>query len=146
MIKPIWFGLNWGLHPDRIPATNNQELLRFVINPPLCSGLTENLKTLKVQTSIQLALTLENIWNLRNQVVFNAAIINHLVVVKNLEVSILELFKILNPATRVNNQPEFVSRWSASPPNTLKINVDIAINLHDATLAVVARDNSGSIL
>uniref|UniRef100_A0A2N9F5B8 Reverse transcriptase zinc-binding domain-containing protein n=1 Tax=Fagus sylvatica TaxID=28930 RepID=A0A2N9F5B8_FAGSY len=92
----------------------------------------------------------QNLWKLkmheRLKVVFNAASINHLVVVKNLEVSILELFKILNPATRVNNQPEFVSRWSASPPNTLKINVDIAINLHDATLAVVARDNSGSIL
>jgi hypothetical protein len=56
VIKPIWFGLSWGLYPERIPTVNNYELLNFVINPPLSQGQSGNTKILSAKTSIQLAL------------------------------------------------------------------------------------------
>jgi ribonuclease HI len=146
MIKPIWFGLNWGLHSDNIPAANHQELLNFVVNPPLCPGVSVQQKTLKAQTSIQLALTLESIWNLRNQVVHNNAQVNHLVIVKNLEERIIEHFNILNPATCCNTLLEVLPRWSAPPPNSVKFNVDAATSKNGFTIAAIARDDAGFVI
>ena len=62
VICPIWFGLNWGLHPNSLPIDSSLDLLNLVINPTICPGIDLNPKTLKAQTSIQIALTLENIW------------------------------------------------------------------------------------
>ncbi len=59
MIKPIWFGLNWGIRQDLILIDSNLELLDFVVNPTLCQGIPGNTRLLKAQTSIQLVLTLE---------------------------------------------------------------------------------------
>ena len=103
-------------------------------------------KTLKAQTSIQLALTLESIWNLRNQVVHNYAQVNHLVIVKNLEERIIEPFNILNPATCCNTLLEVLPRWFAPPPNSVKFNVDAATSKNGFTIAAVARDDAGFVI
>ena len=78
VIKPIWFGLSWGLYPERIPAVNSYELLNFVINPPLSQG---------------------------QSIVHKDASINHLIIMKNLEGRILEHFKILEPDSGVAARP-----------------------------------------
>jgi hypothetical protein len=85
------------VHPDSFTASTGLELLDLVINPPICTDLRINLKTIRAQNSIQFALTLENIWIVRNQVVHNDLKINHLAIVKNLEVRVLEHWHILNP-------------------------------------------------
>jgi hypothetical protein len=89
-VRLIWFGLNWGIHPDSFTASSGLEFLELVINPPICIDLRITPKSLRAQTSIQLALTLESIWLLRNQVVHNDGKLNHLVIVKNLEARLLE--------------------------------------------------------
>jgi hypothetical protein len=112
VIKPIWFGLSWGLYLERIPAVNSYELLNFVINPPLSQG---------------------------QPVVHKDASINHLVIVKNLEGHILEHFKILEPDSGVVACPIKQVNWSALPLNLVKFNVDAALSEDEATLAVVTR-------
>jgi hypothetical protein len=145
MVKPLWFGINWGLRPDLIPVYNNLDLLNFVINPPLCPGTLEKTKNLKDQTSIQLVVTLEFIWNLRNQVVHNEFKINYLAVVKNIELKILEQLTVLNLVSGVVAHFELNGVWSAPPPHVVKINVDAVLNDLVATLAAVARDSFGTI-
>uniref|UniRef100_A0A2N9HS21 Reverse transcriptase zinc-binding domain-containing protein n=1 Tax=Fagus sylvatica TaxID=28930 RepID=A0A2N9HS21_FAGSY len=124
---------------------NNLDLLNFVINPPLCPGTLEKTKNLKDQTSIQLAVTLEFIWNLRNQVVHNEFKINYLAVVKNIELKILEQLTVLNLVSGVVAHFELNGVWSAPPPHVVKINVDAVLNDSVATLAAVARDSFGTI-
>jgi hypothetical protein len=65
-VKPIWFGLNWSLHFERLPLVSGADFLKFVINPPISLACSLDLKLIKAQTTIHLALTLECIWNLRN--------------------------------------------------------------------------------
>uniref|UniRef100_A0A2N9H3Q7 Reverse transcriptase zinc-binding domain-containing protein n=1 Tax=Fagus sylvatica TaxID=28930 RepID=A0A2N9H3Q7_FAGSY len=90
-----------------IPIDAPQDRLIWTLNPSGCFSVKSaissclasriNLKTIRAQNSIQFALTLENIWIVRNQVVHNDLKINHLAIVKNLEVRVLEHWHILNP-------------------------------------------------
>jgi hypothetical protein len=117
-----------------------------VINPPLCPGIDLNPKTLKAQTSIQIALTLENIWSVRNQRVHNNTKVNHLSIVKNLEGRILEHFHIIDPSILVDSFSISPLCWSTSPSNVVKLNTDAALKDGKATLAVVAKDDTGTII
>jgi hypothetical protein len=146
VIRPIWFGLNWGLHPDSLPIDSSLDLLNLVINPPICPGIDLNPKTLKAQTSIQIALTLENIWSVRNQRVHNNTKVNHLSIVKNLEGRILEHFHIIDPGILADSLSISPLCWSAPPSNVVKLNTDAALKDGKATLAVVARDDTGTII
>ena len=146
MIRPIWFGLNWGLHPNSLPIDSSINLLNLVINPPICPGIDLNPKTLKAQTSIQIALTLENIWSVRNQRVHNNTKVNHLSIVKNLEGRILEHFHIIDPGILADSLSISPLCWSAPPLNVVKLNMDAALKDGEATLAVVARDDTGTII
>ena len=64
MVKPLWFGLSWGILPDRILAESCHDFLNLVIDPPICPRHIESPKLLKAQVSIQIALILECIWKI----------------------------------------------------------------------------------
>ena len=68
----VWLLL--GLHSDWTNVANNEDIINLVINPPIHIHATGSAKEkIKVHTSIQIALTLETIWNFRNQMVHNDA-------------------------------------------------------------------------
>uniref|UniRef100_A0A2N9HGL8 Reverse transcriptase domain-containing protein n=1 Tax=Fagus sylvatica TaxID=28930 RepID=A0A2N9HGL8_FAGSY len=67
-VKPIWFGLKWSLLSERLPLVSGADFLKFVINPPINLACSLDTKLIKAQTTIHLALTLDCIWNLRNQI------------------------------------------------------------------------------
>ena len=144
MIKPIWFGLSWGIHPDLILTYTNFDFLNLVINPPLFQNLSLDPKTLKAQSSFHISLTLECIWNIRNQVFHNDTKVNIIAEVKKIELRILEHFEVLQPAGC--SVAPAVSIWHAPPLNVVKLNVDAAISSTEAAPAVVARNSAGSIL
>jgi ribonuclease HI len=118
----------------------------LVINPPICTDSKIKLKTIQAQTSIQFALILENIWIVRNQVVHNDLKINHLAIVKNLEVRVLEHWHILNPLLVDDTRVVSIPKWFVPPPQVLKFNVDAALKDGLATLAVIVRSDSGHVL
>ena len=85
----VWLLL--GLHSDWTNVANNEDIINLVINPPIHIHATGSAKEkIKVHASIQIALTLETIWNFRNQVVHNDAKPNILTTIKALENRILE--------------------------------------------------------
>ena len=65
--RAIWFGVCWSIHSDNLNVSNHQELAILVIDPPIIQSNSIPEKTLKVQAAFQVALTLDCIWQLRNQ-------------------------------------------------------------------------------
>uniref|UniRef100_A0A2N9HDB4 RNase H type-1 domain-containing protein n=1 Tax=Fagus sylvatica TaxID=28930 RepID=A0A2N9HDB4_FAGSY len=114
-----------------------------VINPPICPGHWVNPKTLKAQCSIQIALILECVWRIWNQIVHNDAKVNLLAEEKNLEDRIIEHLQVLQLAkSTVISAPHL---WKAPPAHIVKLNTDAAIIDLGATIAVVARYSNGSL-
>ena len=70
MACAIWFDVNWSMRSDAIRAANSEEILNWVIDPPLF-GLDAGMKS---HCSLVWALALETIWNLRNKVLHGNAI------------------------------------------------------------------------
>jgi hypothetical protein len=138
--------MNWGIHPNSFTASSSLEFLELVINPPICTDPRITPKSLRAQTSIQFALTLESIWLLRNQVVHNDGKLNHLAIVENLEARVLEHWFILNPLLGVVARTMNPPSWSVPPSNVLKLNVDAALKDGVATLAVVVRNDMGHVI
>ena len=119
--------------------------MNLIIDPLICPSPSVSPKLLKTQSSIQLALILECIWKIRNQVVHNEAKVNLLVEVKNLEVRIGEHLQILGPARETDTlSPQL---WKAPPYPFVKFNIDAdaVVCITSATIAVVARCFDGSI-
>jgi ribonuclease HI len=126
-------------------VANTEDIINLVINPPIYTHATGSAKEkIKVHTSIQIALTLETIWNFRNQVVHNDAKLDLYTTIKALENRILEHVDATTLMDTVENKTK--SFWEKPPSGTIKLNTDAAIRGNYATLAVVARDNHGKIL
>uniref|UniRef100_A0A2N9IU76 RNase H type-1 domain-containing protein n=1 Tax=Fagus sylvatica TaxID=28930 RepID=A0A2N9IU76_FAGSY len=143
-VKPIWFRRNWSLYSERLPLVSGADFLKFVINPPISLACSLDLKLIKEQTTIHLALTLECIWNLRNQAMHNAQKINLLAVLTNLDLRIREHCQSF--LTVGNQHIRETVVLSPPPPRVVKLNVDAGFTNDNASIAVVARDSFGAIL
>ena len=77
---------------------------------------------------------------------FNDLKINHLAIVQNLEVRVLEHWQILNPLPVDDTGVVSIPRWSVPPLQVLKFNVDAALKDGLATLAVIVRSDSGHVM
>uniref|UniRef100_A0A2N9EBX9 Uncharacterized protein n=1 Tax=Fagus sylvatica TaxID=28930 RepID=A0A2N9EBX9_FAGSY len=84
-----------------------------------------------------MALTIDTIWQLRNQQEHSNVQLNLLSTIKTLESKIREQIKIFetNAGERVWTAP----RWSTPPQGTIKLKADAAMLNQSAALAVVAR-------
>ena len=60
----IWFGSCWSIRSDTFKVANCVDIVKLVLDPPNPSSD----KDLKELSSLQFALTLEAIWNMRNKV------------------------------------------------------------------------------
>ena len=87
----VWFGLCWGIRSEHILVRTNSDFVNLVVKPSLCQNHSIDTPLVSAQTSIHVALILECIWNLRNQVMHIG------VVVSNLESKILEHLQTFKP-------------------------------------------------
>jgi hypothetical protein len=143
-VRPLWFGLSWGIRTDLIPASTSVDFVSLVVQPPLCPNPGGDNSLLRAQASIQVASTLESIWNFRNQMVHEGCCMNILTMVHQLEAKILEQFLPLqSTASKVSR---ICHQWKTPPPLSIKLNVDAAISNSSSTIAVVARNSEGFLL
>lgn len=117
-------------------------MLTFV--KPLVEPPVEDISEVKDQRSLQIALTLEAIWQLRNQVVHVGVQIQLLPVIKMLEHRYLEFLQ-LNYCEKVEKAAELCV-WQSPSPGYFKCNLDEAITKDNAWIAVIARNDKGNIL
>ena len=76
--KAIWFGSMWALRSDLISLSTCKDFIKFVCEPPISTPTTLGVNILNASTSIQFALTLDYIWNLRNKVTLTTKLISFL--------------------------------------------------------------------
>ncbi len=143
-VRPLWFGLSWGIRTDLILASTSADFVSLVVQPPLCPNPVGDNSILRAQASIQIASTLESIWNFRNQMVHEGCCMNILTMVHQLEAKILEQFLPLQ--STASKVPRICHQWKTPPPLSIKLNVDAAISNSSSTIAVVARNSEGFLL
>ena len=54
------------LHSNAMLVSNHEDLSQLVIKPPIVLSASSDEKSLKEQATVQLALTLDSIWHMRN--------------------------------------------------------------------------------
>ena len=113
-------------------------------NPPIYQATPSEMKIISQYASHQIALILECIWKYRNQVVHLGKSDNPLNIIKALEFRVLEHIQSLEGEH--SPKPGSQSPWCPPPTGTIKINVDAAIHASSASIAAVARDDSGMVL
>uniref|UniRef100_A0A2N9GNN9 Reverse transcriptase domain-containing protein n=1 Tax=Fagus sylvatica TaxID=28930 RepID=A0A2N9GNN9_FAGSY len=137
--RAIWYGCKWSLRSDEINVNRNEEIVKIVIDPPWKLP-----KESREQVSLQMIITLEAIWNLRNQITHNGGEINLISTIKGIEARVQEF--LLSQELPPQHIHMDVTKWSTPPPNVVKLNVDAAILRNHSTLAVIARNDKGEVL
>ena len=100
--KAIWFGQGWGFRPGSIPLANCLDIVKLVVTPPLPHGSNNN-RNLLCKMSIQIALTLECIWNFRNSIVHSGPHSNLPIILKGLELRVADHLALVEGVDRVSN-------------------------------------------
>ena len=136
-------GKGWCLKPDNLNLANYFDIVKLVVDSPWCSGGLPNKNSSKEKSAIQIALTLECIWNCRNQVVHNGSIIDVSAILRSLEIKFHEHFTLLDTEDYDPVNPTIC--WSAPAPGIIKINTDAVVRFGHSSIAVVARDASGLV-
>uniref|UniRef100_A0A2N9HA44 RNase H type-1 domain-containing protein n=1 Tax=Fagus sylvatica TaxID=28930 RepID=A0A2N9HA44_FAGSY len=140
----LWFGTSWAIHSCKLSILNSEDILHLVTNPPIAPHILDT-QCSREQNSIQIAITLDNNWTLRNQVVHRDPKFNLLVTIKNLETRILEHINALEDP-EFSSKISYKKRWEPPDDGFIKLNVDAAIDKDIATISVVARNHQGFII
>ena len=94
-----------------------------------------------------MAFILDEIWNIRNQVIFFGIPSNPVESIRNINQKLTK-FKVLWSPPWPIESPHPTPCWGWQPPfpSWIKLNVDVAINSTSTDLAVVARDDRGEVV
>ena len=140
--KALWFGSCWGIRLTSLPINSGAQLTRYILNRPtfFLSDLEE-----RKRFSLFGALLLNNIWKLRNQIVFERKDPSSEALLRILSTSLLEHWN----ARKTKNPPynnRSICVWSKPTCGQIKLNCDAALGSNHAAIAVVARDWRGSLV
>jgi hypothetical protein len=142
--RAICFGVPWELHSDALSVSNAEEVAMLVIDPPISISCPSELKSLKVQASIQITLTLDCIWHLRNQAEHSRRPVSILPIVNNFESKIMEQVQAFTSSRDLNVRVAQI--WSKPNRGYVKLNVDVVMGNNSAALVVVARGEDGEVV
>ena len=70
VVKALWFGGRWNVRIDHWPSMSIFQLVQFVVDPPL-NFLSTELTEAQFQTMV--VVIWEQIWSIRNKVIFQKA-------------------------------------------------------------------------
>ena len=130
--RAIWFDCSWGIRTDKMNIASNEDILKVVLNmDELCT--------------LQMAVTMEAIWHLRNQVLHNGNEVNIISTICNAKNRVKEYLIALDHEQDKDRSVKLTS-WIPPPKNYIKLNVDVAVSQAFTSLAVVARNEFGEVL
>uniref|UniRef100_A0A2N9JAB7 RNase H type-1 domain-containing protein n=1 Tax=Fagus sylvatica TaxID=28930 RepID=A0A2N9JAB7_FAGSY len=99
---------------DTVHVGNGLDIIKFVLNPPVCPGSPTKLCGISPDSSTQFALILDCIWSFRNQIVHQGPLQSPLTCLKSLKLRIMEHSTSLDPGDFMC--PREVSWWLPPPP------------------------------
>ena len=139
--KALWFTACSGFISEDVQLVQPWDIIKLILEPPKTSCQTQD----RWLVSLKMALTLKEIWYIRNVVIHQKG-------TTDLKASIGRIGEKFKECTRVFSHPQNskmaqpMIRWSPPPPEFIKLNVDAAIAQNTSALAVVARNEQGAIL
>ena len=142
--KLFWFDACWGLRAELLLVHSDFDVVKLIVNPPVSPSSPCFNNQFVVHASAQIALTLEAIWNFRNQQVHQMKPINPIVVLKALEYKIVE--HVQAALGELNDLVSLKSYWRPPPTGIIKFNVDSAVLPSSAKITVVVRLESRSLI
>ena len=122
-------------------STPLEGIIKLILNPTGALCQSNDLWLI----SPNMALILDEIWHLRNNVLFSKSNLNIPDSIK----SISRLFKEFSSLENTQQSPPTPpppSAWVPPPPSWIKLNVDATLSPSKASLVVIARDRNGNIL
>ena len=103
VVKAIWFGCSWGIRTDKMNIASNEDIFKVVLN-------------LDKLSTLQMAVTMEAIWHLRNQVWRNGSEVNIIFTIYNIENRVKEYLNALDHE-QDNDRREELTSWIPPPKN-----------------------------
>lgn len=140
----FWFGTSWGIRADLLPVLSDMDVVKLVVNLPVPTLGCSSSRLVSSQASVQFALILEGIWNFRNQHVHLQGTENHLVLLKTLEMKVVEHWQALPGLFGPMSSKECV--WKPPPLGWVKINVNAALHPSSTMIAAIARNEEGLLI
>jgi ribonuclease HI len=141
--RALWFGQDWNFKPEYLPIASCFDIVKLVTEPPLSDAGPEHKKELHTLFAIPVALTLECIWSLRNTMVHKASQPNLEAILKSLEFRYLKHSLVFVGDN--NHEAHSPTFWQPLNLGTLKLNTDATVRQHSSTIAVIARDEKGTV-
>ena len=133
--KVLWFAACWGFRSEEVQSAQPCDIIKLVLEPPKTICQAHDLW----MVSLKMALTLEEIWCIRNAVIHQKGPIDLLASIGGIGEKFKECARVFSyPQTFIMVQP--VIRWSPPPPEFIKLNVDATIAQNTSALAVVTRN------
>ncbi|KAL0007666.1 hypothetical protein SO802_009168 [Lithocarpus litseifolius] len=139
--RVIWFSACWGYRADISSLQIEEDLIRLILEPP-CSSLPASEQWL---ASLNMALVVDEIWSLRNQVLYQEAQVDIPKSTQSVQHKFLEYSKLL-VGKQPNVAPACPTTWSPPPLGWIKVNVDAAISSSHVALGVIARNHKGDVI
>jgi ribonuclease HI len=118
------------------------QLVQFVVDPPpnfLSIELTE------AQFQTMVAVIWEQIWSIRNKVIFQQAKVKIDVLLAVIEKKFQEHVAVLEQQ-HSNKSSRLINSWQAPHSNVFKINCDVALSDKACCIAMVIRDWKGNVI
>jgi hypothetical protein len=135
LAKTLWFGNRWNV-------SSSFQLVQLVVDP------SSNLVPIKIpidQFQTMAVIIWEQIWNLRNKIIFKKS-------EANMQVALLSIERKFHERSTIwikqdtNKTPMQTMNWKAPTFGSLKINCDVVVVEKEVCVAAVVRDWGGNII
>ena len=140
----MWFGC-WGIYADKLNVSNNLGVEKVILDPPIQPMPSRHQsKEVAELCTLQMALTVEYIWILRNKIMHDGGQFNIKSHICNLKNKVKEFVLALKQSKDL--EPSKVTSWKCPSVGVIKLNVDAAVQNNFTTLAADAHNDVGKVI
>ena len=144
MARAIWFGC-WGIYADKLNVSNNLDIVKVILDPPIQPMPSRHQSKEVVELcTLQMALTVESIWILRNKIMHDGGQFNITSHICNLKNRVKEF--VLASKQSKDLESSKVTSWKRPSVGVIKLKVDAAVQNNFTTLAAVAHNDVGMVI